>query len=1028
MRKHTLGLAIAGVLAPSLSFALGLGEISTNSALNQPLDAEIELVSTSPGEVGNVTVTLAPNAVFDQVGIERTAVLEQLNFTPTVVNGVPVIKVTSPGSIQEPFVNFVVEVTWPKGKLLREYTVLLDPPVLSDNAGAPPVAATPIFTGSDTQVVEAETYPVEEGLPVEQVEPIVQTYEEVQPVEESVANSETYSVEDTGVASVEAYPDLETYSVADAGAGEGLPPFTDDVQPVYEDVQPAYEDVDYAAGSGTTFSQSYGSLDEAPGTSEIFVFEPGDAPVFDENIAYEEAIQPVYAGGDYTVAKGDSLSSIAAELRNSDVSLARMMAGLFKSNKSAFIDSDVNKLKSGYVLRIPDEAGLAELSQTDASALLAANGYNEYRKALAKTAAPQEAMDAAEGDAATGAVAGLNDLADGKKSPAVEVSEPVEGEVVAEASKSGLEILGAPNAKGDSASGPADGKGDAAAADALKEQLASKTQETSELRSRVEELEGLLTAKERLIALKDDQLAEMQKSLGESKEMEMGKAEEGESSSGKPGLLPSEESEAEPEPVAESSDEPKEEKVADAEPEITPAEPIKETVDVASEDPEATTSLVDDLKQNPRKLLLGGGAGLLLLAMLAWLASRRKDRNDETIIDVSEADDLSTVVVENEANIPDLTEHDVVDVATEYDNELATGQFDSIDLDADLEDASDHSIQLTSDELDSHQHEIRQDLSSVDAAGGGEDEVLSEANVYLAYGLHDQAIDLLKPAVRVNPGRNDYQAKLLEAYHATNNKDAFSDEAEKLHGKITNTDTGLWQRVIVMGQDIIPDHELFKNADPGEMTLGNLHKDRPDLASVDLDDMPELDDGQATVSISDSDIQDVLKETSVSEEFRLPELDELNHSVDTTSGNAVSLAEADKSQEINLDDLGDLRSDPSESSLLSGMKGKLGSLTGKTKAAGAAAVGGVAAAGAAAMGKVSDSATIGDGDFTLADMESEFTDMSSGVDHIGTKLDLAKAYLDMGDDEGAREALNEVIAQGSTEQQQEARKLMEQIG
>lgn len=1015
MRKHSLGLAIAGALAPSLSFALGLGEISTNSALNQPLDAEIELVSTSPGEVGNVSVSLAPNAVFDQVGIERTSVLEQLTFTPTVINGVPVIKVTSPGSIQEPFVNFVVEVTWPKGKLLREYTVLLDPPVLSDNAGAPPVAAaTPIFTGPDTQVAEVESYPVEEALPVAQVEPIVQTVEEVQPVEEGTVfaetyPAETYPVEDTGYSPVEVDPGLETYSVADAGSGEGLPPFIDDVQSIDTDVQ-AYEgDVlaydDSVEDTTTAFSQTYGSLDEAPGTSDIFVFEPGDAPLLDDSVAYSESIQPVYAGGDYTVAKGDSLSSIAAELRNSEVSLTRMMAGLFQANQSAFINSNVNKLKSGYVLRIPDETGLAELSQTDASALLASNGFNEYRKALAKTATPQEAMDAAKD---SGTIAGLSDLADGKKTPAVEVSS------ADKAPTSGLEILGAKDAVGDSATGAADGKAGAGAVDALKEQLASKSQESTELQSRVEELEGLLTAKERLISLKDEQLADMQKSLSKDSEMEVGEAEKGESASGKAGLLPTEEPEL-------KAAEPAEVETAKAtETEISPVEPITETAKTAPvEDAETTTSLVDDLKQNPRKLLLGGGAGLLLFAMLAWLASRRKDRHDETVIDVSESDDLSTVIAD-EADIPDLTEHDVVDVATEYDNELSTGQFDSIDLDEDLEDTSSHSIQLSADELDIQQQDIRQDLSSVDVAGGAEDEVLSEANVYLAYGLHDQAIDLLKPAVTANPGRIDYQAKLLEAYHATNNNDAFADEAEKLHTKLAGDDKGLWQRIIVMGQDIVPDHELFKNADPGEMTLGSLHKDRPDLASVDLNDMPDLDDGQATVSIDDSDIQNVLDE---SEEFRLPELDELNLSSETGL-DALSLAEADKSQEINLDDLGDLQS---ESSLLSGMKDKLGGLSDKTKAAGAAVVGGVAAAGIAAKDKVSDLGSDDGGDFTLADMESEFTDMSSGVDHIGTKLDLAKAYLDMGDEEGAREALNEVIAQGSTEQQTEAKKLLDTV-
>ncbi|HHK42725.1 MAG TPA: pilus assembly protein FimV, partial [Planctomycetaceae bacterium] len=98
-----------------MGHAVGLGEISTYSALNQPLNAQIEMVSTSPDEVGGITVKLAPESVFEQVGITRSPVLNHLRFKPAVVNGTPVIKVSSDRPIQEPFVNFIVEVSWPKG-------------------------------------------------------------------------------------------------------------------------------------------------------------------------------------------------------------------------------------------------------------------------------------------------------------------------------------------------------------------------------------------------------------------------------------------------------------------------------------------------------------------------------------------------------------------------------------------------------------------------------------------------------------------------------------------------------------------------------------------------------------------------------------------------------------------------------------------------------------------------------------------------------------------------------------------------
>ena len=154
MRRLALGFILLGSLIPGVSFALGLGEIKVDSALNQPLNAQIELLGTSPGEVENVRVRLAPEEVFQRLGIERPYYLSELDFTPTTKDGNSYIAVTTKQGVREPFLNFLVEVSWPKGRLLREYTVLLNPPVYLDQQPATvatqlPTAVRPVMRATN---------------------------------------------------------------------------------------------------------------------------------------------------------------------------------------------------------------------------------------------------------------------------------------------------------------------------------------------------------------------------------------------------------------------------------------------------------------------------------------------------------------------------------------------------------------------------------------------------------------------------------------------------------------------------------------------------------------------------------------------------------------------------------------------------------------------------------------------------------------------------------------------------------------
>src|SRR5215813_6946868 len=146
MTRLTTRLVLTGALLfpAAQSFALGLGEIHLNSALNQPFDADIELISPTPDEVAALKVAIANNDLFARYGLERAGYLSGFTFTVNQTrDGRAFVHVASNQSITEPFVTLLVEASWPRGRLLREYTVLLDPPVFSADKQQQEVAKAP---------------------------------------------------------------------------------------------------------------------------------------------------------------------------------------------------------------------------------------------------------------------------------------------------------------------------------------------------------------------------------------------------------------------------------------------------------------------------------------------------------------------------------------------------------------------------------------------------------------------------------------------------------------------------------------------------------------------------------------------------------------------------------------------------------------------------------------------------------------------------------------------------------------------
>lgn len=146
--------AVAAAFLPACAGALELGEISSRATLGQNLDAQIELRSLGDLSNDDIKVALAPQQAFDRLGLDRNVVLTGLSFSAEVGrNGRGVIRVKSARALREPYLDFLVQVTWPQGQVLREYTLLLDPPsyVVTPGAPAMPISAA-VDSGSQLDV------------------------------------------------------------------------------------------------------------------------------------------------------------------------------------------------------------------------------------------------------------------------------------------------------------------------------------------------------------------------------------------------------------------------------------------------------------------------------------------------------------------------------------------------------------------------------------------------------------------------------------------------------------------------------------------------------------------------------------------------------------------------------------------------------------------------------------------------------------------------------------------------------------
>jgi len=368
IRRLTLLIAASAILSAPACFGLGLGELELKSALNQRFEAEVELTNVRGLEIEEILPNLGSQDDFDRVGVERGYALIDLRFkVASRENGKLFVRISSSRPIIEPFLNFIVEVLWPSGRILREYTVLLDPPVFGKD-GVEPI-----------QLGETE-----------------------------------------------------------------------------QRASPARQPTPAAPQSGRQ-EADLGGLSQSSQEGRI-------------------------SSGEYGITgPGDTLWKIALEVRpDRSVSVQQTMLALKAANPEAFINDNINLLKAGHVLRIPEANTIR--SESLGSAVAEVRVQNEQFDAYKTGSVTQ--LDASRRQVQSDAGASTED----------------DGE---------LKLLASSESSGDRA-----GSGSDARAQELQDDLAVAEEDldrarraNTELNVRFEDLQGQLDTLNEILTLKDDQLA-----------------------------------------------------------------------------------------------------------------------------------------------------------------------------------------------------------------------------------------------------------------------------------------------------------------------------------------------------------------------------------------------------------------------------------------------------------------------------------------------------------------------------------------
>lgn len=776
-----------GILIYSVSgLAVGLGDLKTHSSLNEPFDARVEIINLGDLDPDQIRVKLASAEDFARVGTAREVFLQDLEFSVDMSNPhKPAIKITSTKAAREPYLDFLVELKWPAGRILRGYTVFLDLPVFANKA-SPTLAAS-----TRTPVSRAA------GTP--------------------------------GVSSAARTPS----ATATADGGDG--------------------------------------------------------------------------SGSYRVRSGDTLWAIAERSRPTGSSVQQAMTAIHDRNLDAFVNGNMNRLRQGALLTMPDAHAISSVDGRHARTQVARavedlQARNEVPELVTSDddEAPAETTDT-EG---SGGVLTLAppDVTTTAESGAGEASEPaaIEGGISQETLENELAIA--------------------------EEKLAQAEQQNQMLSEQLARQRDEIAKMSRLLELEGNELAAIQQGIEPAV---VDQAEGGSADAG----LPSSQS---------------------------------------PEQPSLFAGIRDKLT------LIAGGLLILILGVLFLLSRGGGKSRGATPMSEVQADLQRGRT--REVSAPAAATAAAVARASELESEPVPNEYPVADAD-----------------------DVDADGSDVDPVG--------EADIYLSFGDHAEAEAVIRRGLETNPQDSRLHLKLLDIFAAQGDVDRFEEHYPEL---VALADREAIQGAERMRESLIGPEEEVSGDDDMELVL--------DLDAVQGEDRVEESDTDALMTASPEEQVETQLLADIGDQDQDPEL-LLDLPAEETIGETAD------ARDENLDPDHDLVADEQEESpdlaLNEGgseLEASLPELDVVAKAP-------------------RDEAELGDLELDLEEFSTESEEAASfdfedfeddldalvGGDEVATQLELAQAYVDMGDEAGAKDILNEVIANGSDAQQSEAQAILAQI-
>lgn len=923
-------------LFPAVGHALALGKLKVLSALNEPLNAEIEFTSITDKELKGLSVALASRADFEAAGVERLPFLSQVKFViDQRPDGRHFLQLRTDQQIDEPFLHLLLQVEWPGGRLVREYTALIDPPYKIAGKAAP--VETPVVTP-----------PAPEPAPVAEAPPMDMMKEEIPPV--AAAPEELKAPEEP---KAEAVPPKEEVA-------QEIPPFAEAMP------EGKFGPPDVATGVAP----------EEPGAPMVEPLEA--APAAETAPEAQPAAEPEAAPAlaqmtDYHVQRGDTLWRIAEKARadDRDVSIEQMILAIYRTNQDAFFGNNVNNLKAGKILRMPEREAVESTTTSDARREFRAqySAWQEYKLRLASASGAVQVPEAPEAAAPVPpAPAAVKEAAKPSK-PAPTATDRFKQDELLKIVRSTLQQeKSTPDqkvAEKESAEETAAREQQALAdrAATLEESLESRRLENKELSDKVGVVRSQLSKESRLIELESQALAQQPKP-----------AEPAAAKPAEPAPKPAEPAPKPAEPVTA----PVPEQKAQVEP-LPPAKPARVVPKKAPAPPAPPPEkdfLATVLEAVQSDLLAPVVIGIVVLLSggIALVYFRRRQKSiaefEESILS---ADAIST---ESPATTGTVVGQQAAAATTGGDTSF-------------LSDFSQGGMgNIHTDEVDP----------------------IAEAEVYLAYGRDETAEEILKEAMVKNPDRQEIKLKLLEIYHQRNDVSAFETLAEELYAAQGGRGGKVWDKVEEMGRKLNPDNPMFRGGAPGKGGAGAAPAKSPAVTK------PVSAAATATTPAG------VDFQASATETAKTEMAGDFDFDIETPAAGETKPAGGDDFSVM-------MPETPPKAREEAGLEAL--DLGGAADSGLDFDIGGGEAPGASAGNEIKWEPEAAPAAGAEVDLEAAAPagngEGSAQWDEAATKLDLAKAYIDMGDAEGARSILQEVMAEGSEAQKKQAQELSAQI-